>query len=150
MKIYREKVAARLSSGPSSSALDACNVLLVTSTDRLARNTGDLLNILYAVKKVGAGFHSVIEPMVDTTRSLPKLSLPCRGSWLASSAIVSPSAAGSRPRPGRQARSSRGPYPSSEGRGATAARRWRYAAHRCRPGRVNQATISRMYRNMTN
>ena len=103
-----------MSSGPSSSALDACNVLLVTSTDRLARNTGDLLNILYAVKKVGAGFHSVIEPMVDTTRSLPKLSLPCRGSWLASSAIVSPSAAGSRPRPGRQARSSRGPYPSQK------------------------------------
>jgi len=52
-KIYREKVAARLSSGPSSSALgalDAGNVLMVTSTDRLARNTRDFLNILYAVK----------------------------------------------------------------------------------------------------
>lgn len=67
---------------------------MVASTDRLARNTRDLLNILYAVKKVGAGFRSVTEPMVDTTRRLPKLSLPCRGSRLAGSAIVSPSAAG--------------------------------------------------------
>src|SRR3546814_14347390 len=40
---------------------------MVTATDRLARNTRDLLNILHAVKEAGAGFRSIAEPMVDTT-----------------------------------------------------------------------------------
>jgi len=96
-KIYREKVAARLSSGPSSSALgalDAGNVLMVTSTDRLARNTRDLLNILYAVKKSVRAFDRSPIRWSTPLRRLPKLSMPCRGSRLAGSAIVSLSAAG--------------------------------------------------------
>lgn len=95
-KIYHEKVAARLSSGPSSralGALDAGNVLMVTSTDRLARNTRDLLNILYAVKKSVRAFDRSPSRW-STLRRLPKLSLPCRGSRLAGSTIVSLSAAG--------------------------------------------------------
>src|SRR3546814_8410771 len=70
-KIYREKVSAataeRLQLKRAIGALDAGDVLMVTATDRLARNTRDLLNILHAVKEAGAGFRSIAEPMVDTT-----------------------------------------------------------------------------------
>ena len=52
---------------------------MVTSTDRLARNTRDLLNILYAVKKVGAGFRSVTEPMVDTTSQVAEVIIAVPG-----------------------------------------------------------------------
>jgi len=70
-KIYREKVSAataeRSQLKRAIGALDAGDVLIVTSTDRLARNTRDLLNILHTVKEAGAGFRSIAEPMVDTT-----------------------------------------------------------------------------------
>src|SRR3546814_6669949 len=70
-KIYREKVSAATAERPqlkrAIGALDAGDVLMVTATDRLARNTRDLLNILHAVKEAGAGFRSIAEPMVDTT-----------------------------------------------------------------------------------
>src|SRR3546814_5625287 len=70
-KIYREKVSAATAERPqlkrAIGALDAGDVLMVTATDRLARNTRDLLNILHAVKAAGAGFRSIAEPMVDTT-----------------------------------------------------------------------------------
>src|SRR3546814_8027678 len=72
-KIYREKVSAATAERPqlkrAIGALAAGDVLMVTATDRLARNTRDLLNILHAVKEAGAGFRSIAEPMVDTTRS---------------------------------------------------------------------------------
>ena len=48
-------------------------VLMVTATDRLARNTRDLLNILHAVKEAGAGFRSIAEPMVDTTSQFAEI-----------------------------------------------------------------------------
>src|SRR3546814_9391357 len=58
-KIYREKVSAATAERPqlkrAIGALDAGDVLMVTATDRLARNTRDLLNILHAVKEAGAG-----------------------------------------------------------------------------------------------
>jgi len=70
-KVYREKIsgatAERSQLKRAIGALDAGDVLMVTSTDRLARNTRDLLNILHAVKEAGAGFRSIAEPMVDTT-----------------------------------------------------------------------------------
>ena len=43
------------------------DVLLVTRLDRLARSTRDLLNVLDAVGKAGAGFKSLADPMIDTT-----------------------------------------------------------------------------------
>ena len=70
-KVYREKISGATAERPqlkrAIGALNAGDVLMVTSTDRLARNTRDLLNILHAVKEAGAGFRSVAEPMVDTT-----------------------------------------------------------------------------------
>jgi len=63
-KVYREKVSGATAERPK---LKAGDVLMVTSTNRLARNTRDLLNILHVVKEAGAGFRSIAEPMVDTT-----------------------------------------------------------------------------------
>ena len=52
-KVYREKVSGATAERPqlkrAIGALDTGDVLMVTSTDRLARNTRDLLNILHAV-----------------------------------------------------------------------------------------------------
>ena len=71
MKIYQEKVSGGTAERPqlkrAIGALDAGDVLMGTATDRLARNTRDLLNILHAVKEAGAGFRSIAEPLVDTT-----------------------------------------------------------------------------------
>jgi DNA invertase Pin-like site-specific DNA recombinase len=82
-KIYREKVSAATAERPQLKrvigALSAGDVLMVTSTDRLARNTRDLLNILYAVKEVGAGFRSIAEPMVDTTSQFAEVIIAVLG-----------------------------------------------------------------------
>jgi DNA invertase Pin-like site-specific DNA recombinase len=43
--------------------------------DRLARSTRDLLNVLDQVAKVGAGFRSIADPMIDTTSPHGKLIL---------------------------------------------------------------------------
>lgn len=70
-KIFREKISGASAQRPqlkrAIDALDSGDVLMVTATDRLARNTRDLLNILYAVKEAGAGFRSIAEPILDTT-----------------------------------------------------------------------------------
>jgi len=47
--------------------LDAGDALLVTRLDRLARTTRDLLNILGAIAKAGAGFRSLGDAWADTT-----------------------------------------------------------------------------------
>ncbi len=60
-------------------ALDAGDVLMATSTDRLARNTRDLLNILHAVREAGAGFRSIAEPMVDTTSQFAEVIIAVLG-----------------------------------------------------------------------
>jgi DNA invertase Pin-like site-specific DNA recombinase len=52
---------------------------MVTATDRLARNTRDLLNILHAVKEAGAGFRSIAEPMVDTTSQFAEVVIAVLG-----------------------------------------------------------------------
>lgn len=82
-EIYREKVSAATAERPqlkrAIGALDAGDVLMVTSTDRLARNTRDLLNILHAVKEAGAGFRSIAEPMVDTTSQFAEVVIAVLG-----------------------------------------------------------------------
>jgi len=82
-KIYREKISAATADRPQLKraivALDAGDVLMVTSTDRLARNTRDLLNILYEVKEAGAGFRSITEPMVDTTSQFAEVVIAVLG-----------------------------------------------------------------------
>src|SRR3546814_12509396 len=52
---------------------------MVTATDRLARNTRDVLNILHAVKEAGAGFRSIAEPMVDTTSQFAEVVIAVLG-----------------------------------------------------------------------
>src|SRR3546814_10354689 len=52
---------------------------MVTATDRLARNTRDLLNILHAVKEAGAGFRSIAEPMVDNTSQFAEVVIAVLG-----------------------------------------------------------------------
>jgi DNA invertase Pin-like site-specific DNA recombinase len=82
-KIYQEKVSGGTAERPqlkrAIGALDAGDVLMVTSTDRLARNTRDLLNILHAVKEAGAGFRSIAEPMVDTTSQFAEVIIAVLG-----------------------------------------------------------------------
>jgi len=82
-KVYREKVSAATAERPqlkrAISALDFGDVLMVTSTDRLARNTRDLLNILHEVKEAGAGFRSIAEPMVDTTSQFAEVVIAVLG-----------------------------------------------------------------------
>jgi DNA invertase Pin-like site-specific DNA recombinase len=87
-KIYREKLSGATAERPqlrrAIGALDPGDVLMVTATDRLARNTRDLLNILYAVKEAGAGFRSIAEPMVDTTSQFAEVIIAVLGiaaSW---------------------------------------------------------------------
>jgi DNA invertase Pin-like site-specific DNA recombinase len=46
---------------------------MVTSTDCLARNTPDLLNILHTVREARASLRSIAELMVDTTSQLAKV-----------------------------------------------------------------------------
>ena len=87
-KIFREKISGASAERPqlkrAIGALDPGDVLMVTATDRLARNTRDLLNILHAVKEAGAGFRSIAEPMLDTTSQLAEVVIAVLGvaaSW---------------------------------------------------------------------
>jgi DNA invertase Pin-like site-specific DNA recombinase len=47
--------------------LEPDDVLIVTRLDRLARSTRDLLNVIDAVTKLGAGFRSLKDTWADTT-----------------------------------------------------------------------------------
>ncbi len=60
-------------------ALGTGDVLLVTRLDRLARSTRDLLNVLDAVGKAGAGFRSLADSWVDTTTPHGRLMLTVLG-----------------------------------------------------------------------
>ena len=70
-KVYREKVSGaktdRVELGKVLNRLEAGDVLIVTRLDRLARSTRDLLNVLDAVAKQGAGFRSLKDTWADTT-----------------------------------------------------------------------------------
>ena len=60
-------------------ALSVGDMLLVTRLDRLARSTRDLLNVLDAVAKAGAGFKSLADAWADTTTAHGRLMLTVLG-----------------------------------------------------------------------
>jgi DNA invertase Pin-like site-specific DNA recombinase len=70
-RVFSEKVSGaktdRAQLAKAIAALGEGDVLLVTRLDRLARSTRDLLNVLDAVGKAGAGFRSLADPIIDTT-----------------------------------------------------------------------------------
>jgi DNA invertase Pin-like site-specific DNA recombinase len=59
--------------------LEPGDVLLVTRLDRLARSTRDLLNVLDAVSRAGAGFRSLADAWADTTTAHGRLMLTILG-----------------------------------------------------------------------
>src|SRR5262249_47749870 len=69
--IFREKASGARTDRPELAKairrLGAGDVLVVTRLDRLARSTRDLLNILDALAKAGAGFKSLHDVWADTT-----------------------------------------------------------------------------------
>jgi DNA invertase Pin-like site-specific DNA recombinase len=78
-QVFSEKVSGVLTDrkalGRALAALGAGDVLLVTRLDRLARSTRDLLNVLDAVSKAGAGFRSLADSWADTTTPHGRLML---------------------------------------------------------------------------
>jgi len=82
-KVFAEKVSGavtdRKALAKAIGALGAGDVLLVTRLDRLARSTRDLLNVLDAVAKAGAGFRSLADAWADTTTAHGRLMLTVLG-----------------------------------------------------------------------
>jgi DNA invertase Pin-like site-specific DNA recombinase len=82
-KIYGEKVSGAWSDRPELAKLikrlDQGDVLIVTRLDRLARSTRDLLNILDAIGKAGAGCKSLGDAWADTTTPHGRLMLTVLG-----------------------------------------------------------------------
>ena len=82
-KVYSEKVSGvvtdRKALAKALKALGPGDVLLVTRLDRLARSTRDLLNVLDAIGKVGAGFRSLADVWADTTTPHGRLMLTILG-----------------------------------------------------------------------
>ena len=82
-KVFSEKVSGavtdRKALAKAIAALGAGDVLLVTRLDRLARSTRDLLNVLDAVGKAGAGFRSLADAWADTTTPHGKLMITILG-----------------------------------------------------------------------
>jgi DNA invertase Pin-like site-specific DNA recombinase len=83
VKIFREKASGaktdRAEMAKVLAVLDAGDVLVVTRLDRLARSTRDLLNVIDAVTKRGAGFKSLKDTWADTTSSHGRLMLTVLG-----------------------------------------------------------------------
>src|SRR6516164_7166000 len=81
--IYREKASGAKSDRPELAKvirrLEPGDVLIVTRLDRLARSTRDLLNILDAIGKAGAGFRSLKDAWADTTTAHGRLMLTVLG-----------------------------------------------------------------------
>jgi DNA invertase Pin-like site-specific DNA recombinase len=82
-KVYREKVSGakidRAELGKVIARLESGDVLVVTRLDRLARSTRDLLNVIDAVSKRGAGFRSLKDAWADTTSAHGRLMLTVLG-----------------------------------------------------------------------
>jgi DNA invertase Pin-like site-specific DNA recombinase len=82
-KIYSEKVSGvvtdRKALAKALRVLQPGDVLVVTRLDRLARSTRDLLNILDAIGKAGAGFKSLADAWADTTTPHGRLMLTVLG-----------------------------------------------------------------------
>ena len=81
--IFKEKASGARTDRPELAKairrLEAGDVLVVTRLDRLARSTRDLLNILDAVAKAGAGFKSLTDAWADTTTPHGRLMLAVLG-----------------------------------------------------------------------
>jgi DNA invertase Pin-like site-specific DNA recombinase len=82
-KVYREKVSGaktdRAELTKVIGRLESGDVLVVTRLDRLARSTRDLLNVIDAVSKRGAGFRSLKDAWADTTSPHGRLMLTVLG-----------------------------------------------------------------------
>jgi DNA invertase Pin-like site-specific DNA recombinase len=82
-RVYSEKVSGAVTDRKAlAKAIAACgpgDVFLVTRLDRLARSTRDLLNVLDAVAKAGAGFRSLADTWADTTSAHGRLMLTVLG-----------------------------------------------------------------------
>jgi DNA invertase Pin-like site-specific DNA recombinase len=82
-RVFAEKVSGvvtdRKALGRAIAALGAGDVLLVTRLDRLARSTRDLLNVLDAIARAGAGFRSLADNWADTTTAHGRLMLTVLG-----------------------------------------------------------------------
>lgn len=82
-KVFREKVTGAKSNRAELAKvigrLDVGDVLVVTRLDRLARSTRDLLNVIDAVTKQGAGFKSLKDTWADTTSPHGRLMLTVLG-----------------------------------------------------------------------
>ena len=82
-QIYSEKISGavteRKALARAIAALGPGDALLVTRLDRLARSTRDLLNVLDAVAKPGAGFKSLADTWADTTTAHGRLMLTVLG-----------------------------------------------------------------------
>ena len=82
-KVYAEKISGAKTDRPELAKLirrlEAGDVLMVTRLDRLARSTRDLLNILDAIGKAGAGFKSLSDAWADTTTPHGRLMLTILG-----------------------------------------------------------------------
>jgi DNA invertase Pin-like site-specific DNA recombinase len=86
-KIYAEKVSEAGTDRPELAKvlkrLEPGDVLMVASLHRLARSTRDLLNILDAIAKAGAGFKSLADTWADTTTANGRLMLTMLGGMAA-------------------------------------------------------------------
>jgi len=82
-KVFSEKVSSAVTERPELAKvikrLEPGDVLVVTRLDRLARSTRDLLNILDAVAKAGAGFKSLADAWAATTTPHGRLILTVLG-----------------------------------------------------------------------
>ena len=82
-RVFAEKISGavtdRKALARAIAALGPGDVLLVTRLDRLARSTRDLLNVLDAVGKAGAGFRSLADSWADTTTPHGRLMLTVVG-----------------------------------------------------------------------
>jgi DNA invertase Pin-like site-specific DNA recombinase len=82
-RVYRETAsgakAERKEMARALKTIAAGDTLLVTRLDRLARSTRDLLNIIDAIAKAGAGFRSIADAWADTTTPHGRLMLTVLG-----------------------------------------------------------------------
>ena len=82
-KVFREKISGAKTDRPELAKairrLQPGDVLMVARLDRLARSTRDLLNILDAVGKAGAGFKSLSDAWADTTTAHGRLMVTVLG-----------------------------------------------------------------------
>src|SRR5215468_8779103 len=82
-KVFKEKDSGARSDRPELAKvigrLEPGDVLVVSRLDRLARSTRDLLNILDAIGKAGAGFRSLKDTWADTTTAHGRLMLTVLG-----------------------------------------------------------------------